>query len=57
MGGLQGTMVRGQEVPEAVPTLSDLAIYCRPPKLDAEKAKASDLVLKFHGIAKVQAGK
>ncbi len=57
MGGLQGTMVRGQEVPEAIPTLSDLAIYCRPPKLDAEKAKASDLVLKFYGIAKVQAGK
>lgn len=57
MGGLQGTMVRCQEVPEAIPTLTDLAIYCRPPKLDDEKAKASNLALKFYGIAKVRAEK
>lgn len=54
MGDLQGTMVRAQEVSAAAPALTELAIYRRYPKLHSEKANASDLGLKFYGIAKVR---
>jgi len=57
MGDLQGTMVRSQEVSAAAPALTDLAIHRRSPKLHSEKTKASDLGLKFYGIAKVRSEK
>lgn len=54
MGDLQGTMVRAQEVSAAAPALTEFAIYRRSPKLHSENTKASDLGLKFYGIAKVR---